>query len=397
MSNYIYADYYNNEYFLTPNKEIIEVRLDDTIESPYDCGDFMFSHGISAYDNPDKIEEDLDQALYDAIPENVLADACIKYLEKRDIRCEIQENSQSHIEIYDNKNDELLVELQATECFSGNWEEDKDFLGDCLAVALDPSCEGYAWPEFSVSDLIEEGLLNKEDYIITSGPHKSTVNMYTEFGGYMTMDDIKKEYGDITPENIELAKKALSYELKLYEEYIDGNTFMLNKYSISGELTDENIAMCYGSDDVFLYIPENSEYLGTYGSIEECLEENEEKFYGPIGSLISGYAEYKLNFDNEMINFVINGNVYLDAPLIFNEYNKIDLEMIVDCVKTAAEDPNLTEYQAEVLNDFAYFIGRNYEELAYTSLEDKLTIAESKAASQEVSDKDIKTKDELEI
>ena len=89
MNNYIYADCDNNEYFLTPDKEIIEVKLDDTIENPYDWDD-MFSHGISAYQEPNKIEEELEQALYNAIPEDVLAEACIKFLEEKDIRYEIQ-------------------------------------------------------------------------------------------------------------------------------------------------------------------------------------------------------------------------------------------------------------------------------------------------------------------
>ena len=114
-----------------------------------------------------------------------------------------------------------------------------------------------------------------------------------------------------------------------------------------------------------------------------------------IQDIVGDLAEFEIDYDEQIINFTINDDVYLAAPLAFDKNNNINLNVIQDCIDTALEEPELSDYQLEVLNDFKEDFDKRINEVLLDSLEDKLKAAEEKAASQEISDNKEKSKDEL--
>ena len=102
---------------------------------------------------------------------------------------------------------------------------------------------------------------------------------------YASIDEMKKEYGDISPANIEKASEILQDETKLYDYYLRGECYGFHLYKNSKEVDS-----CYGFIGDFEEVkaaikeclPEDAKYLSDeaqYGEEigSEELEEADEK------------------------------------------------------------------------------------------------------------------------
>jgi len=82
---------------------------------------------------------------------------------------------------------------------------------------------------------------------------------------YATHEDIKKEYGDTSPANIEKAWKVISSEVRTYDDYLRGNCFGFQLYDRKGEQVDS----CWGfigefdeaKKDISGYLPKDAKKL----------------------------------------------------------------------------------------------------------------------------------------
>lgn len=149
----------------------------------------------------------------------------------------------------------------------------------------------------------------------------------------------------------------------------------------------------------FLYNYSDVEYIKNVidSNIDDVVEGLIEEIYRPVEDLIGASCYYEFNYDEAMININIDNTVYLDAPLVFNDNGKVDIEYIIDCVRTATDEQNLTDRQLLVLNDFKSAVEENYREIFLDSLDDKLSAADNKALKQEVPDIVNRNKYELEV
>jgi hypothetical protein len=81
---------------------------------------------------------------------------------------------------------------------------------------------------------------------------------------YVSFDDIKKEYGNISPESIEKAQKVINAEVEDYDQYIRGECYGFRLLE-NGEVVDS----CWGFlgdfdnaiDNIASYLPQDAVYL----------------------------------------------------------------------------------------------------------------------------------------
>lgn len=218
------------------------------------------------------------------------------------------------------------------------------------------------------------------------------------------------EFTEFSWHEYEIEVTSINYENPEGKGYLTGSVVISND---SWEKEYCNFEYNIDSDEIEIIQHSNPGYMtgAVYETeLAEMVRDNISEIHSEVYDKIEGFftdtmldiqdivgdlAEFEIDYDEQMINFTINDDVYLAAPLAYKENNKVNLDTIIDAIETAVEEPELSDYQLEVLNDFKEDIEKKINNSQFSSLEDKLSAAEEKAASQEISDNKEKSKDEL--
>lgn len=248
-----------------------------------------------------------------------------------------------------------------------------------------------------LQDMAEAGAFHMDDYVRVLGPEESGVDQYTDLGAFITRDDVKREYGEITPESWSTAENVIKGEHQMDMDYEEGRAYILSTFTPDGKQIDD--VGGYFGQDVFCEIPEGSEKLGIFDDINECIQATKDvidfnahdiekvQVKLPFDAEIQGYAgsitaankkdgkvqETKFFYENTPDND--NVRIYPDEngklPRMFRN--------------------NHAEYTAAVKDACSEFEKQQTHEKP--SLEDVLKEAEGKTADLQT--KDVKNRDDM--
>ena len=290
--NFIEAEYGGrNQYWVTPDNDIIEVGYDAGPEasSPSDYDEGVMGKAIFLYDaygsNTDK---KIAKALCEALPQERISEITKDF---------IKQHMTFSIEPYDLKHSPpeyiLAVRCDEADACTPGWiisgDEKKDYIEPRLKDAdyiLNGMARDVTDYYYDVDDVFDFDDLSVEEYSVKYAVDNeqcpdipfaeyvdSSVDRYSSVFVYETQEHIDR-LG--VPE--ELRQEGFDRAVKQFEAAMDGQVYYIDSTSLDNvDDSTECIGRAFGDRDVFECIPEGSVSLGLYNSLEECLEDNQER------------------------------------------------------------------------------------------------------------------------
>lgn len=352
-AQFVQAEYDGkNEYFLTPERHVIEVGVEKYPEDPREAFDLL-SHIVSAHRDWSKVDREFNEALMEHVPASVKEQAYVDFLLEN---CHMSKpavpNGWADWELRMNGTDRCLLEIDSVSddvAYTGRIEEDAAEIArgygyelgqeyslldlqkiDAArqererrsAAALEASVQGKEekggrrndvdraaspgpekerWeggrgstdhkaspdpgkeapgtpsPENRDTSRIAEIKPLFSDYVILSNHERSTIDQYTEWGAWLAVSEVKREYGSATFKNIKKATETMAAEMELFGQWEDGEVYTKAEYDRDGSVIEETVSGFYGDNSVFSEMPDGTESLGLYHTIDECFEKNQDR------------------------------------------------------------------------------------------------------------------------
>lgn len=256
---FINCDYDNKQYFLT-NDSIIEIGYEtdpyfDEDECPFGIFDCEQDYLNDFFDNNKedimKLAKTFFMVIFDK-ETNSLATYDIKKRKK----------IEDELEYY---NGEMAVDYLYEDDFYD------DFCESILTYIRYDDTDKYISPFSNFEELTEYGGPNINNQVF--------VEKYREYYGdehiiVATLQTVQNEYGEVNEENIKKAKLALADAREYLEDILEGRVLYYKEYDLDGEEIDSCYMFVgdYAIDDIEANAGEFIKEIGTFDSIEDCLD-----------------------------------------------------------------------------------------------------------------------------
>ena len=443
--NYGYKQYYK-----TNDNTIVEITGDKEARNPYQNDFNTLSHYVC--NDPEYLGESdaaiinfQNKLLVNAIKDNVLGDHDLFYPTKEWVL------NNCHVETQDvdgEKMFEVVFSPENNPYYGPNHREEQIF----FVFEDDPIIEGFTTcdpetilnaladtvatelietkfvpyeDEFDAKFFIETGIICANDFVDYVQVYNYDTHLYE--GAVFTKDDLAREFNllntsYISPELYNEARDQLQVEFDTYQKWRDNEVFEAHEYDLQGNELDfcGNFYDIEAIENTFEI--ELVEELGSYSDINECIDNNIDKFekeYSSLDAILKAAEEKSINSNKTTeydlyVDFVTDiNNLDIIKDVLIKNYN---FELIEDDTydtglsvyvssKSSGDEFDWLYADESYIADKDTFaiteegINNACEGLYYGRIRDEYNLFDCEIGSQirEAMNKEIKSKDELEM
>lgn len=260
--------YDEKTYFLNKNNEIVDVHKYYADMNPFEDLNVGFAWGENFKDAKDTMHNQIDDKTFDAIKDKIADFIESKY----DIQVDLDDSHDWAVEAYDKETGEL-------EYANAYNMEIEDVVYEMMRMEVTDNNGFFQFGE--MLEFCEKNDIDVSDIVLYE-EISSHVDRYSFAILYLTEEYFQDWYGidDVCEIPMDEKQELLKGYIELAQAYLDGEEYAFTTYSLEGEEIDSCVGF-YGDDTktngIEDHVGEFTECLGSYDSIEECFEVNQEK------------------------------------------------------------------------------------------------------------------------